>query len=144
MASFAPVVGRAVRWGIMGTGTIASDFVRVLQSLPDCEVAAVGSRSDEGAARFADTYGIAQRHGSYEALANDASLDVVYVATPSLRHVDDSLLALGAGRHVVCEKAMAPSAAEAKRVVDAAVAGNTPSAEIYVAFIFLSWLGIAN
>mmetsp|Transcript_5117 Transcript_5117/g.15595 ORF Transcript_5117/g.15595 Transcript_5117/m.15595 type:complete len:342 (-) Transcript_5117:68-1093(-) len=124
MNRFAPIAGRAVRWGIMGTGTIASDFVRVLQSLPECEVAAVGSRSDEGAARFADKYGVATRHGSYEALAQDASLDVVYVATPSLRHVDDSLLCLSAGRHVLCEKAMAPSATEAQRVVDAAVAGD--------------------
>ena len=48
--SFAAVTGRAVRWGVMGTGTIAHDFVKVLQALPNCEVAAVGSRSDEGAA----------------------------------------------------------------------------------------------
>ena len=90
--SFAAVTGRAVRWGVMGTGTIAHDFVKVLQALPNCEVAAVGSRSDEGAARFGDAHNISGRHGSYEALARDDSLDIVYVATPSMRHVDDSLL----------------------------------------------------
>ena len=120
--SFAAVTGRAVRWGVMGTGTIAHDFVKVLQALPNCEVAAVGSRSDEGANRFGDAHNIAGRHGSYEALARDDSLDIVYVATPSMRHVDDSLLCLEAGRHVLCEKAMAPSLQEAKKVVDKAVA----------------------
>eukprot|EP00629_Pelagomonadales_sp_RCC1024_P017896 CAMPEP_0119291440 /NCGR_PEP_ID=MMETSP1329-20130426/42463_1 /TAXON_ID=114041 /ORGANISM="Genus nov. species nov., Strain RCC1024" /LENGTH=329 /DNA_ID=CAMNT_0007292269 /DNA_START=78 /DNA_END=1064 /DNA_ORIENTATION=+ len=119
-----PIVGRNIRWGIMGTGTIAHDFVKVLQSLPGCEVAAVGSRSAEGADRFGGQFDIPGRHDSYEALARDESLDVVYVATPSMRHVDDSLLCLGAGRHVVCEKAMAPSVTEAKRVVDAAVAND--------------------
>ena len=96
--------------------------MKVLQALPNCEVAAVGSRSDEGANRFGDAHNISGRHGSYEALARDDSLDIVYVATPSMRHVDDSLLCLEAGRHVLCEKAMAPSLQEAKRVVDKAVA----------------------
>ena len=77
--SFAAVTGRAVRWGVMGTGTIAHDFVKVLQALPNCEVAAVGSRSDEGAARFGDAHNISGRHGSYESLARDDSLDIVYV-----------------------------------------------------------------
>ena len=119
--SFAAVTGRAIRWGVMGTGTIAHDFVKVLQALPNCEVAAVGSRSDEGAARFGDAHNISGRHGSYEALAKDESLDIVYVATPSMRHVDDSLLCLNEGRHVLCEKAMAPSLQEAKKVVDRAI-----------------------
>mmetsp|Transcript_22106 Transcript_22106/g.68144 ORF Transcript_22106/g.68144 Transcript_22106/m.68144 type:complete len:568 (-) Transcript_22106:20-1723(-) len=81
MNRFAPIAGRAVRWGIMGTGTIASDFVRVLQSLPECEVAAVGSRSDEGAARFADKYGVATRHGSYEALAGGTFGEAFHMLT---------------------------------------------------------------
>lgn len=117
-------MGRAVRWGIMGTGTIATDMTRVLKALPKTEVVAVGSRSAEGAERFGSAWGIERRHGSYEALAGDAGVDVVYVATPSARHVEDSLLCLGAGRHVLCEKAMAPSQAEAARVVAAARAGD--------------------
>jgi len=119
--SFAAVTGRAVRWGIMGTGTIAHDFVKVLQYLPNTEVAAVGSRSAEGADRFGNAHNISGRHDSYEALARDESIDVVYVATPSMRHVEDSLLCLNEGRHVLCEKAMAPSLTEAQRVVDKAV-----------------------
>uniref|UniRef100_A0A7S2HBY4 D-xylose 1-dehydrogenase (NADP(+), D-xylono-1,5-lactone-forming) n=2 Tax=Octactis speculum TaxID=3111310 RepID=A0A7S2HBY4_9STRA len=115
-----PNVPRIIRWGILGTGTIASDFTTVLNSLPNTEVVAVGSRSQEGADRFGDKFGITVRHASYEALAADNRLDVVYVATPSLRHVGDCELCLQAGRHVLCEKSMAPGAPEAKAVLDLA------------------------
>ena len=78
-----------MRWGIMGTGTIASDFVRVLQALPDAEVAAIGSRTAERAASFSETLGVkgATLHATYEALAADDTLDIIYIATPSARHV---------------------------------------------------------
>ena len=87
---------RSIRWGICGTGTIASDMVQVLRQLPGTEVRAVGSRSAEGAAKFADKWcpvgpsgGPVARCASYEELAARDDLDVVYVATPSARHVDD-------------------------------------------------------
>jgi dihydrodiol dehydrogenase / D-xylose 1-dehydrogenase (NADP) len=113
---------RPVRWGVMGTGTIASDFVRVLKEVPDAEVAAIGSRTGDRAAAFAAALGVegATLHGSYEALASDESIDIVYIATPSARHVSDSLACLEAGRSVLCEKSMASSAEEAARVLECA------------------------
>jgi len=99
---------KVIRWGICGTGKIASDFVRCLKSLPDTEVAAVASRSAEGATRFGTVFGIARQHAGYEALAVDDGVDVVYVATPSARHVSDCLLFLESGKAVLCEKCMAP------------------------------------
>ena len=111
---------RPVRWGILGTGSIASDFGRVLTSMRgDAEVVAVGSRSGDRAAAFAAELGLvgACAHGSYEALVADPAVDVVYVATPSTRHVSDSLLCLRAGKAVLCEKSMAPTAAEAAEVL---------------------------
>jgi len=114
----------AVRWGIMGTGAIAADMVRVLRTMPDTTVAAVGSRTAERASEFADSARLdadaTTLHASYDALIADESLDVVYVATPSLRHVDDTLACLAAGRAVVCEKSMASSADDVKRVLQAA------------------------
>jgi dihydrodiol dehydrogenase / D-xylose 1-dehydrogenase (NADP) len=118
-----PMSKSKIRWGIMGTGAIASDFTRVLKQLPEAEVAAVGSRTAERAAEFASACeldGDVTLHASYEALVADDSLDIVYVATPSLRHVDDSLACLEAGRAVLCEKSMAPSAEEAERVLEKA------------------------
>ena len=103
-------------------------MTKILKSLPGTTVAAVGSRTTERAADFANALGLdtssCTLHGSYEDLAADNSLDVVYVATPSLRHVDDSLACLAAGRAVVCEKSMAPSAVDARRVLDAAAAAK--------------------
>merc|ERR1719424_1015251 len=122
--SDAPRPDRKVRWGIMGTGAIAADFTRVLSQLPDAEVAALGSRSADRAMEFAREIGIdagvTTLHSSYDDLVADDSLDIVYVATPSLRHVEDSLRCLEAGRAVLCEKSMAPSAAEAERVLEVA------------------------
>lgn len=108
-----------MRWGIMGTGTIATDFVRVLAAMPDAAVAAVGSRSAERAAAFAAELGVptATTHGSYEELVADPQVDVIYIATPSSRHVSDSILCLQAGKPVLCEKSMAPTAEEADRVL---------------------------
>ena len=89
--SDAPQGLRKVRWGIMGTGAIAADFTRVLNQLPDAEVAAVGSRSADRAMEFVHELGIdasvTTLHPSYDELVADDSLDIVYVATPSLRHV---------------------------------------------------------
>ena len=108
---------KPIRWGVMGTGAIASDFTQVLQQLEATEVVAVGSRTQASADRFGAKFEIPRRHGSYEALAADPSIDVVYVATPSLRHVDDCLLALRHGKHVLCEKSMAPGADDAAKVL---------------------------
>ena len=113
---------RTIRWGVMGTGTIASDFVRVLKAVPGAEVAAIGSRTQERASEFAAALGVEDAccYGDYAALAADDTLDIVYVATPSARHVDDSIMCLTAGRAVLCEKSMASTADEAERVLQLA------------------------
>lgn len=108
---------RPVRWGILGTGRIAGLFVTGLASVPEAEVAAVGSRTQEAADAFGDTYAIPRRHGSYEALAADPDVDVIYVATPHTLHAANSLLCLAAGKAVLCEKPFALNAREAEEVV---------------------------
>lgn len=107
-----------VRWGIMGTGRIASDFTRVLTTLAGCEVCAIASRSAASADTFAASHApAATRHGSYEALAADEDIDIVYVATPSSRHVQDAALCLTRGKHVLVEKCMAPTEADARALL---------------------------
>jgi predicted dehydrogenase len=88
--------------------------------LPDAEVIAVGSRTQEGADRFAFEHEIPHRHGSYESLANDTDVDVVYIGTPHSRHCDDTLLYVDAGKHVLCEKPFAINHEQATRMVAAA------------------------
>lgn len=80
-------------------------------------MAAVGSRTQASADRFGDAHGIARRHASYEALAEDPEVDVVYVATPHVLHMENTLLCLNAGKAVLCEKPLTVNASEAEQVV---------------------------
>eukprot|EP00584_Thalassiosira_punctigera_P020351 CAMPEP_0172554118 /NCGR_PEP_ID=MMETSP1067-20121228/53243_1 /TAXON_ID=265564 ORGANISM="Thalassiosira punctigera, Strain Tpunct2005C2" /NCGR_SAMPLE_ID=MMETSP1067 /ASSEMBLY_ACC=CAM_ASM_000444 /LENGTH=341 /DNA_ID=CAMNT_0013342427 /DNA_START=67 /DNA_END=1092 /DNA_ORIENTATION=+ len=108
----------------MGTGSIANDMVQILKQLPDTEVIAVGSRSAEGAKRFGNRWGIPRQYGSYEEATSDKDVDVCYIATPSLRHPQDCLLAIENGKSVLCEKSMAPNHVVATEVLDAAKGSN--------------------
>ena len=109
-----------VRWGILGTGGIAGAFAADLRLTGSGAAAAVGSRSQRSADRFGDEFGIARRHGSYESLAADPDVDVIYVATPHPMHRDNAVLALRAGKHVLVEKPFTMNAAEAREVADVA------------------------
>eukprot|EP01082_Thalassiosira_pseudonana_P004917 g4315.t1 g4315 contig15:774800-775923(+) len=113
-----------VKWAILGTGSIANDMVQIIKQLPQTEVLAVGSRSSEGAKRFGDKWGIPRQYGSYEEAASDKDVHVCYIATPSLRHPEDCLLAIQNGKAVLCEKSMSPNEIIAKQVLDAAKEAN--------------------
>ena len=109
-----------IRWGILATGGIASTFVEDLALLDDCRVTAVASRSAERAAAFAKKYDIENTWDSVQALAADDEVDIVYVATPHSHHYLPTLQLLEAGKHVLCEKAFAYNAAQARTMFDVA------------------------
>jgi predicted dehydrogenase len=109
-----------VRWGIAATGRIAERFVTGLRHLPDADVVAVASRTVERAEAFGAAYEIPRRHGSYQALADDPDVDVVYVASPHSRHEPDTLTFLASGKPVLCEKPFALDDVQARRMVEAA------------------------
>jgi predicted dehydrogenase len=116
---------RPIRWGIIGTGGIASAFAGDLKLLPDAKVVAVGSRTQQSADAFADRFGIANRHASYAALATDPDVDAVYVATPHPGHHDAAMLGIDAGKAVLVEKPFTINAAEARALIAAAQAKGT-------------------
>src|SRR6185312_953095 len=120
-----PLDDRPVRWGILATGGIAHAFTRDLALQPDCEVVAVGSRSQASADAFGDEFDVPHRHASYEALVNDPDVDAVYVSTPHPGHKDATLLAIGAGKAVLVEKPFAMDAEQAGVMIDAARARGT-------------------
>ncbi len=113
-----------IRWGILGTGNIAHQFAKGLESAEGAVLCAVGSRSQETADRFGDTHGIPRRHASYEALANDPELDVIYIATPHPMHKDNSILCLDGGKAVLCEKPFTINQQEAAALAAHARARN--------------------
>lgn len=103
-----------VRWGILGTGGIASTFASDLPLVPGAELAAVGSRTRAAATAFAERHGFARAHGSWAELAADPDVDVIYVATPHAFHLD---AALAGGKAVLCEKPMTLDHASSARLV---------------------------
>lgn len=108
-------VQKTVRWGILATGHIAESFARDLELTPGHRLAAVGSRTAGAAQHFVDDFADddgARTHASYEALAADPDLDVIYVATPHSRHVQDVMTCFEAGQSVLCEKALAMNATD--------------------------------
>ncbi|MFE9646754.1 Gfo/Idh/MocA family protein [Streptomyces sp. NPDC006365] len=113
----AEVAAERVRWGVLATGGIAAAFTADLVDLPDAEVVAVASRTEESAKAFADRFGIPRAYGDWSALAADEDVDVVYVATPHSAHRAAAGLCLEAGRNVLCEKAFTLNAREAEELV---------------------------
>lgn len=105
-----------MRWGILSTGTIAKNFAQTAGQMPDVQMQAVASRSRESAEAFAKAYDIPTAHDSYEALANDPNVEIVYVATPHSRHAEDMKLLIQAGKHVLCEKSFTIDAKQAKEI----------------------------
>jgi predicted dehydrogenase len=107
----------AVRWGILSTGKIARAFANALREVPDAVLAGVASRSQDKADAFASEFGAGAAYGSYEALVAAPDIDLVYIGTPHPQHAANALLALRAGKGVLCEKAFTMNRREADEVV---------------------------
>ena len=115
-------LGPEIRWGILGTGTVATAFAAGLQQTPGAVIQAVASRTEQTSQQFAQRWGARQAHGSYAALCRDATIDIVYVATPNALHVEHAMLALESGKPVLCEKPFALDATSGRTVVATASA----------------------
>lgn len=113
-------MAKKIKWGIMGCGGIAGNFANDLPLTKYGELAAVASRTKAKAKKFAARYGAERAHGSYEELAADPNIDIIYVATPHPYHMENTLLAISHGKHVLCEKPMAMNAKQTQRMITAA------------------------
>lgn len=113
-----------VRWGICATGGIAHAFAKDLALVENAELVAVGSRRKEEAERFGREFNLPHRHGSYEELASNPDVDVVYVATPHAYHYENALLFLNAGKGVLVEKPFSINAKQAQEMIAAAHANK--------------------
>ena len=110
-----------VRWGILSTADIGvRKVIPGIRKAARCEVVAIASRDGEQARAVADQLGIPSAHASYEALLADPGVDAVYIPLPNHMHMDWTIAALRAGKHVLCEKPLAMTADDAQRMVDVA------------------------
>jgi xylose dehydrogenase (NAD/NADP) len=109
-----------LRWGILGPGRIAPRLVRAVAASARGEVNAVASRNAGRAAAFAAAHGIPRSFGSYDALLAAGDVDVVYISLPNHLHAEWTVKALGAGKHVLCEKPLALTVADVDAIALAA------------------------
>jgi predicted dehydrogenase len=108
-----------VRWGILGTAKIAlTKVIPAMQLSPWCEIAAIASRDFAKADESAERLNIPTAYGSYEELLADDSIEAIYNPLPNHLHVPWTIKAAEAGKHVLCEKPIALSAAEARTLID--------------------------
>ncbi len=113
-----------IKWGVLGTGRIASSFAQAMKVVPDAEIIGVGSRSMESARRFSTEHEIPLALEGYKALAEHPDVEVIYIATPHAMHKDNISLCLNAGKAVLCEKPFTINASEAVSVIKLAQSRN--------------------
>ncbi|WP_205618124.1 Gfo/Idh/MocA family protein [Neotamlana sedimentorum] len=125
-----------VKWGIIGLGNIAHKFAKDLLTIPDAELYAVASRTQEKADDFANTYQAKKAYASYEDLAHDSNIDAVYIATPHVFHKENTMMCLQKGIAVLCEKPFAMNANEVEDMIACAKENNTLLMEaLWTAFL---------
>ena len=117
--------------GVMGCGNIARQFVAAVATSSHVKVAAAASRDLAKAAEFAKTFGLAKSYGSYEALLEDKTLDIIYVALPNSMHVEWVVKAAQSGKHVLSEKPLALTLHEAQTMFAAARQAGVMLLEAY-------------
>ena len=124
-----------IRWGILSTAKIGREkVIPALQKGSLCEVVAIASRKKEQAEKAAASLNIPKAYGSYEELLSDPDIDAVYIPLPNNLHVEWSIKSLQAGKHVLCEKPIGLSSAEANKLIDASE--KYPHLKIMEAFMY--------
>lgn len=113
-------MARQLRWGIIGTGSIAGAFARALARSKTGTLVAVGSRRPETAEAFGDKFTVPKRYGSYDQLLADPEVEAVYISTPHPMHAEWAIKSAEAGKHILCEKPLTMNHAEAMAVIEAA------------------------
>ncbi|HEX6209905.1 MAG TPA: Gfo/Idh/MocA family oxidoreductase [Methylomirabilota bacterium] len=114
----------SLRWGLLGTARINRALIPAIRAARRSRLAAVASRDPAVADAYARDWEIPVAHGSYEALLADPAIDAVYIPLPNHLHVEWTLRAIAAGKHVLCEKPIALTPQDVERLADAAAAAG--------------------
>ena len=112
------------RWGILGTAGIARKVVRAMHAADNAHPVLMGSRTLEKAEAFAAEHRVDRGCGSYEDVLSDPDIDAVYIPLPTMLHREWTIKAAEAGKHVLCEKPVAPTAEDARAMTDACAAAG--------------------
>src|SRR6202140_1036019 len=130
-----------LRWGILSTAKIGvKKVIPGMQKGEFCEVAAIASRDLRRAQETARTLGVAKAYGSYEELLADPQIDAIYNPLPNQLHVPWSIKAAEAGKHVLCEKPLSLTVAEAKSLLAVRARTGVKIGEAFMIRSYPQWL----
>jgi predicted dehydrogenase len=132
----------ALRWGVLSTAAIGRKVIPAIQAAERCEIVAIASRDPMRGRRVADAYGIPTLHASYEALLADPAVDAVYIPLPNHLHAEWAIAAARAGKHVLCEKPLATTSADAERMAAAAETAGVALMEAFMYRQHPSWVAV--
>jgi predicted dehydrogenase len=132
-----------VRWGVLSTAHIAVEkVIPAMRASKVSRVVAIASRSRERAEITASALGIPTAHGSYEALLDDPDVEAVYIPLPNHLHREWAMAAAAAGKHVLCEKPLAVTSAEAAAMVEACAAAGVKLMEAFMYRLHPLWAAV--
>ena len=112
-----------LKWGILGCGVIANEMAQAFEKMGR-KVYGVSSRTQTKTEAFAEKYGVENVYGSYEEMLKDENIDVIYIATPHSQHYENMKKAIGAGKHILCEKAITVNDHQLEEIVSLAEEKN--------------------
>ena len=122
-----------INFGVLSTAKIGKDWVvPAIERASGARLAAVASRSEAPASTMADEFSIPSAYGSYEELIADPNIDAIYNPLPNHLHLEWTMAAIAAGKHVLCEKPLGMNADEARTMVDAATAAGVVMTEAFM------------
>ena len=134
-----------LRWGILSTADIArKKVIPAIRKAPNCRIVAIGSRDAERARQVAAELDVPRAHGSYEELLADPEVDAVYIPLPNHLHLAWTVAAAQAGKHVLCEKPLAMTAADAERMIVACEAAGVRLMEAFMYRLHPSWVALCE
>jgi predicted dehydrogenase len=132
-----------VRWGVLSTAKIGVEkVIPAMQRARDCDVVAIASRNAQTAREAADRLGIPRYHGSYKALLADPDIDAVYIPLPNHLHAEWTLHAAASGKHVLCEKPLAMSEAQARDMVEGCRDAGVKLMEAFMYRLHPQWVRV--
>jgi predicted dehydrogenase len=136
---------RRLRWGVLSTASIGRvKVIPAIQSAPHCDVVAIASRDGTVAATVAGELGIPRAHGSYEALLADQDVEAVYIPLPNHLHAEWTIAAAEAGKHVLCEKPLALTPADAERMIQVADRAGVRLMEAFMYRLHPTWVAVRD
>src|SRR3954462_5454054 len=121
-----------LRWGLLSTARINRLIIPAIRGAGRSVLTTVASRAAEKGRAYAAEWNIPRVLGSYQALLDDPEIDVVYISLPNSLHVEWTVRALGAGKHVLCEKPFALNTADVDRVAMAAARAGRTATEAFM------------